>query len=137
MVGSSFLHRMFRASQAAEQRLVAALVDTKLTPRQIIVLDAIAKNEGANQTGILNMTRVDRSTLSCIVARLAKQGLIVHSKGQKRSSTLSTSFEGRRQLKRAIETMTRVQYELLSAIPASDRDELFKALRLIVAPREH
>ena len=67
---TSLLHRLHRASQIATERFSSELGDAGLTPRQIIVLAAIAADEGASQTTIVEATGVDRSTLADIVKRL-------------------------------------------------------------------
>jgi DNA-binding MarR family transcriptional regulator len=44
--------------------------DGDLTPRQLAVLVTVANNEGLSQTGLVDRTGIDRSTLADIVRRL-------------------------------------------------------------------
>ena len=46
-----------------------------LTPRQFAVLITVAGDEGVSQTGIVDATGIDRSTVAEMVQRLAKKGL--------------------------------------------------------------
>ena len=47
-----------------------------LTPRQLAVIITVAQNEGLSQTGILDATGIDRSTLADVVRRLTKKRLL-------------------------------------------------------------
>jgi MarR family transcriptional regulator, temperature-dependent positive regulator of motility len=70
------LHLLHRASQCAENVFRDAVGKTDLTPRQLAVLTAIAQEEGANQTRLVELTGIDRSTLADVVRRLTKNGMV-------------------------------------------------------------
>jgi DNA-binding MarR family transcriptional regulator len=62
-------------------RLVGDVFDAQtkehdLTPRQVAVLTTVAENEGLSQTGIVDCTGIDRSTLADLVRRLKLKGLL-------------------------------------------------------------
>jgi DNA-binding MarR family transcriptional regulator len=61
-----------------KQRLSEAGVD--LTPCQFLVLRAISENEGASQTQIVALTKVDRSTLADVVRRLVAMNLVLRNR---------------------------------------------------------
>lgn len=56
-------HLLHRASQAVEL-LFAMKATGDVTPRQLAVLVTVEQNEGISQTGIVERTGIDRSTLA-------------------------------------------------------------------------
>src|SRR5215510_8853476 len=70
------IHLLHRASQAVEDAFASEVDIEGLTPRQLAVLTTIAQHEGLSQTGIVDRTGIDRSTLADIVRRLQKKGLL-------------------------------------------------------------
>jgi DNA-binding MarR family transcriptional regulator len=70
------VHLLHRASQAVEEVFAASVNVENLTPRQLAVLVTISQAEGLSQTGIVDRTGIDRSTLADIVRRLQKKGLL-------------------------------------------------------------
>jgi DNA-binding MarR family transcriptional regulator len=57
------------------QVFAADMGTSGLTPRQIVVLITVEQNEGISQTGIVDRTGIDRSTLADVVKRLKSRGL--------------------------------------------------------------
>jgi hypothetical protein len=123
---NSLLHQLHRASQVASDRLANELGDGALTPRQIIVLAAIAVAEGASQTALVDATGVDRSTMADIIKRLLQRGLLSRrrTKEDARAYAVKLTEAGRRTLETAAPVMERVELELLATIPAKKRTEL-------------
>ncbi len=70
------VHLLHRVGQCAEELFQAEIGDADLTARQLAVLTAVAQEEGLSQTGIVERTGIDRSTLADIVPRLSKKGLL-------------------------------------------------------------
>ena len=68
------IHLLHRASQVVEEIFTAEIEIDRLTPRQLAVLMTVAQNEGLSQTGIVDRTGIDRSTLADIVRRLQGEG---------------------------------------------------------------
>jgi hypothetical protein len=58
------VHLLHRASQAVEDAFTAEVKIDRLTPRQVAVLMTVAQDEGLSQTGIVDRTGIDRSTLA-------------------------------------------------------------------------
>ena len=75
-LGRSPLHMLHRAGQCAGEVFHAEMQDGDLTPRQYAVLLTVASNEGISQTGLVDKTGIDRSTLADIVRRMLKKGLL-------------------------------------------------------------
>jgi hypothetical protein len=74
-VNRSPTHLLHLAGLAAE-RLFAGNAMGFATPRQLAVLIAVSKNEGLNQTDVVLRTGIDRATLSEIISRLLREGLL-------------------------------------------------------------
>ena len=72
----SALHLLHRAGQCAEVLFTNETGKTDLTPRQYAILACVAQNPDISQTGLVEQTGVDRSTLADIVRRLVKKGLL-------------------------------------------------------------
>ena len=62
-----------------------------------MILKAIAANEGASQTAIVDLTGVDRSTLADVVKRLLQRRLLARkrSKADARAYQLTLTDDGR------------------------------------------
>src|SRR5205814_6411890 len=94
---------LHRAGQCAEELFQAEVGDADLTPRQLAVLTTVAENEGLSQTGIVERTGIDRSTLADIVRRLSKKGLLQRrrTKQDARAYAVKLTEEGQRILRAA------------------------------------
>ncbi len=133
----SLLPLLHAANQIANEQFAAALGDGDLTVRQVQVLATIEANEGASQTRISNLTKVDRSTLADIVRRLQKQKLIERrrSKVDSRANVLKLTRVGREALAKGNPALASVEEQMLACLPAKDRDSLLDMLGKIVEPR--
>ena len=131
----SISHLLHRANQVAAERFAKAIGDMDLTPRQVAVLDIVATNEGVSQTGIVEASGIDRSTLADIVRRLVKRGLLARrrSKQDARAYNVTLTTEGRRLLTSASPILARVEANILEALPVKRRAELLAALGSLTA----
>ena len=128
------LHRAGQASAALFQRHVAGT----LTPRQFAALAAIEAHEGASQSVLVGATSIDRSTLSDIIRRLARQGYVQRrrSRPDSRAWVVSLTECGRDLLKTSGPEVARIEHELLSCIPKLQRSRFLKSLDLISSSLE-
>lgn len=89
---------LHRAAQTADERLLKAFgeLDVPLTPRQAVVLEAISQHDGCNQTTLVEVTGVDRSTMTDIVRRLTDRDLVKRNRTRNdaRSYALHLSMDG-------------------------------------------
>src|SRR5438552_7232397 len=76
-------HLVHRVAQCAGDIFDAQMKDSDLTPRQLAVLVIVGSHEGLSQTGIVDRTGIDRSTLADLVRRLQKKGLLQRRRTQK------------------------------------------------------
>ncbi len=72
----SITHLLHRACQVADGIFNEEAGKTGLTTRQFAVLTAVANNRDVSQTGLVQLTGIDRSTVAEIVKRLLKRGLL-------------------------------------------------------------
>jgi DNA-binding MarR family transcriptional regulator len=111
------VHLLHRASQSVTD-LFSRVIKSDLTPRQLAVLTAVARNEGCNQTDIVEQTGIDRSTMAEMVRRLVDKGLIERRRSKKdtRAYVIKLSQDGQRILKSAEPLAKRVDDKVLHAL---------------------
>lgn len=133
-LGRSPLHMLHRAGQCAGEVFHAEMQDGDLTPRQYAVLLTVASNEGISQTGLVDKTGIDRSTLADIVRRMLKKGLLQRrrTKEDARAYAVKLTDDGKRMLRSADPVTQRVDDRILEALPAKQRDQFVDNLGVIV-----
>jgi DNA-binding MarR family transcriptional regulator len=129
------IHLLHRAGQCAEDLFHAAIKDRDLTPRQLAVLVTVAQNDGLSQTGLVERTGIDRSTLADIVRRMQKKGLLQRrrTKHDARAYAVRLTPDGRRVLKRSEPLAKKVEGRILDTLPARQREQFIDELAAIVA----
>ena len=127
------VHLLHRAGQNAEEIFHAEMA-SDLTPRQLAVLMTVGQNEGLSQTGIVDATGIDRSTLADVVRRLVKKRLLQRRRtpGDARAYAVKLTDEGRQVLRRAEPVAKRVDERVLDALPTRQREQFIVALLAIV-----
>lgn len=94
----------------------------------------VAQNEGLSQTGLVDRTGIDRSTLADIVRRMQKKGLLQRrrTKEDARAYAVKLTDEGRRVLRSAEPLAKRVDERILEALPSKQREQFLDELVAIV-----
>ena len=133
-LGRSAVHLLHRAGQCAEELFQAEIGDVDLTARQLAVLNTVAENEGLSQTGIVERTGIDRSTLADIVRRLSKKGLLQRrrTKDDARTYAVKLTGEGEKLLRRVGPLAKKVDQRILQTM-GGGRDEFLDRLQEIIA----
>jgi DNA-binding MarR family transcriptional regulator len=128
------IHLLHRAGQCAGDVFHAEMKDGELTPRQLAVLMTVGQNEGLSQTGLVDRTGIDRSTLADIVRRMQRKGLLQRrrTKEDARAYAVKLTDEGRRVLRVAEPLARRVDERILDALPTRQRDQFISDLLTIV-----
>ncbi|RUP00210.1 MarR family transcriptional regulator [Hyphomicrobium sp.] len=128
------LHLLHRAGQCAAEIFQVELGSDDLTPRQFAILLTVAQNEGLNQTQLVEMTGIDRSTLADVVRRMLKKGLLQRrrTRDDARAYAVKLTEEGARVLKTHDPMARRVDERILSSLPAQQRDRFLQDLSSIV-----
>jgi hypothetical protein len=67
------VHLLHRAVQCAEDLFHGEMHRDNLTPRQVGVLIVVAEQEGLSQTGLVERTGIDRSTMADMVNRMQRK----------------------------------------------------------------
>jgi DNA-binding MarR family transcriptional regulator len=127
-------HLLHRAGQCAAEIFHAEMKDGDLTPRQLAVLVTVANNEGVSQTGLVERTGIDRSTLADIVSRMLKKGLLQRrrTKEDARAYAVKLTEEGRRILRSSDPLAKKVDERILEALPSKQREQFIGLLLSIV-----
>jgi DNA-binding MarR family transcriptional regulator len=128
------LHMLHRAGQCAGEIFHGEMQDADLTPRQYAVLLTVSMHEGISQTGLVEHTGIDRSTLADIVRRMLKKGLLQRrrTKEDARAYAVRLTEEGKRVLRQADPVYNRVDGRILDALPTKQRDQFIENLSVIV-----
>src|SRR3954470_17014173 len=110
----------------------------ELTKQQFILLCALEQHDGANQTTLVEITGIDRSTLAERVPRMLDKGLLSRERTEEdqRANAVAISLSGRKALRAARNAADRAERALLDALPAPDRQKFVKALREIAQAAE-
>lgn len=134
----SVLFLLNRAKQSAQDAFASQIGDHDLTPRQLAVLFAVDEADRPNQTQLTERTGVDRSTLSHIIGRLKKKGLVDRRRTNEdtRSYTVALTEAGRRMLESVEPLSRRIDSSILEAIPAKNRGAFVANLTAIMEKLE-
>ena len=132
--GSSVLHLLHRAGQCADELFAASMRGADLTPRQYVVLRAVAESDDPSQTTLVEKTGIDRSTLADIVRRLVERGLLQRRRTRRdaRMYAVRLTEAGEAVLKSAGPAANTTDERLLSVVPQRDREVFVAALSHIV-----
>jgi DNA-binding MarR family transcriptional regulator len=120
--------------QCAEEIFQAEMGDRDLTPRQLAILIAVAEDEGASQTELVERTGIDRSTLADLVHRLQRKRFLQRRRKREdaRAYAVKLTDAGRRVLRAAEPRAKRVDERVLVALPNRQRVQFMGALVSIV-----
>ena len=128
------IHLLHRAGQCAGDIFHAEMKVGGLTPRQLAVLLTVSQNEGLSQTGLVDRTGIDRSTLADIVRRKQRKALLQRRRTLEdaRAYAVKLTDEGRRVLRQAEPVGRKVDDRILEALPNKHRDQFVDDLLTIV-----
>jgi DNA-binding MarR family transcriptional regulator len=133
-VNGSVAHLIHRAEQCAGDIFAKMTPDGQLTPRQFAILDEIADNPGISQTGLVDRTGIDRSTLADIVRRMLDKGLIQRERTAEDARAYAVKLtrkgtDARKKMKPLAQT---VDKQLLAAVPKAHREIFVSVLAEMV-----
>ncbi len=124
-------HLLRRAEQRAANIYTQEVGTSGLTPRQYVVLTAVAAYEGQTQTDLVSATGVDRSTLADMIARMIANGLLdrERTEGDHRANSVTLTAAGKRQLAATAAKVRNAEKRVIAPVPASKRAVLLECLR--------
>jgi DNA-binding MarR family transcriptional regulator len=110
----NLLNALRRAQQACEIVWNEHLGEEGITIRQALVLDALIQSPKRSQSELMQLTSIDRATVSDIVKRLLRQGLVerVRSETDSRAYEISISPAGKRAWAAAKKAAPKVERDL-------------------------
>jgi DNA-binding MarR family transcriptional regulator len=125
----SILHLLYRAGQRADGLLVRHAGAT-VTPRQFMILQAVAEANGLSQTDIMTATGIDRSSVADLVGRLVRQGWLSRRRLRRdvRAYAVRLTPEGRRILAVAVPAARATEEALLSQLAGEQRQQFLRTL---------
>lgn len=131
---TSALHLLHRAGQRAEELFAFETGQAELTPRQYAILMCVAQNPDISQTGLVEKTGVDRSTLADIVRRLVKKGQLQRKRTKRdaRMYAVRLTAKGQSALSSIKPVATKVDQRILSVLRNDQRADFIEALGEIV-----
>jgi DNA-binding MarR family transcriptional regulator len=131
---TSALHLLHRAGQCAEVLFTNETAKAALTPRQYAVLICVGQNPDVSQTGLVEQTGVDRSTLADVVRRLVKKGLLQRKRTKRdaRMYAVRLTAKGQGILTSVKPQATKVDQRILSVLRSDQRANFIDALGEIV-----
>ena len=131
---TSALHLLHRAGQCAEVLFTNETSKSDLTPRQYAVLVCVGQNPDVSQTGLVEQTGVDRSTLADVVRRLVKKGLLQRKRTKRdaRMYAVRLTARGQNILNSVKPQATKVDQRILSVLRSDQRGSFIDALGDIV-----
>lgn len=129
------LNLIKRAQQVCERLFDRATTGLEITARQFAVLSTVEAFQPLNQTMLEEVTGMDRSTVSDLVWRLERRGLIerkcaVHDL---RSADLSLTADGSLALAELTGLVEDVDRSILAVLPESERQEFLQTLKLLAS----
>src|SRR6476620_11868673 len=130
----SALHLLHRARQCAEVLFTNETGKADLTPRQYAILTSVQINPDISQTGLVEQTGVDRSTLADIVRRLVKKGLLQRKRTRRdaRMYAVRLTAKGKSALGSVRPIAAKVDQRILSVLRSDQRGDFIAALNDIV-----
>lgn len=126
-------HLLRRAQQRAVDLFVQAVGERGLRPPQFALLLAAWQNPEANQSELVRLTGIDRSTAADMITRLAGRGLIrrTRTEADGRANRLSVTASGVEALEAAADRVARAQENIVAPIPAAERAQFLRNLARI------
>ena len=131
-VATSAVHLLHRASHKADSVFLQT-AGAFITPRQFIILAAVAEKPGVTQNAIVEDTGIDRSSVAELVQKLAKRRLLQRRRTKKdaRAYAVRLTPDGKEALHRVLPAAREVDRAILGA---SDQ-QLIKLLDNLVNAR--
>lgn len=126
-------HLLRRAEQRAMNIYLQEVGADGLTPRQYVVLTAVAAYEGYTQSDLVTATGIDRSTLADMISRMIDNGALSRERtsADARANAVKLTAAGRRQLLATAAKMRKAETRMIAPLAASKRAAFLDALRII------
>ena len=116
-------HLIRRCQQRAVDLFVDEVGEAGPTPRQFAILLSVRQHPGINQTDLVRLTGIDRSTLTEILRRMAARDWLRRDRlaSDQRTNALTLTAGGEAALNQAFAAAERAQARILAPIAPADR----------------
>ncbi|MFS8050181.1 MarR family winged helix-turn-helix transcriptional regulator [Rhizobium sp. BR 314] len=123
-----------RAHTRADRLFDQAMQNVGITPRQAAVLYGVRRCEGGSISDLTSLTGMDRGTLSEMVPRLMKRGLLEKrlAKDDGRAMALYLTREGAELVDLVIAQTSALQAQVLEPLPREYHELFIKMLSLLI-----
>jgi DNA-binding MarR family transcriptional regulator len=130
----SATHLIHRAEQCAADIFARISPKGALTPRQYAVLLAVEEMPGVSQTGLVERTGIDRSTLADIMRRMIEKGLVQRERTTEDARTYAVwlTRKGTATLRKMRPVAEEVDAQILEAVPEEHRGIFLTILHHVV-----
>ena len=130
----SVLHLLHRSGQQAEVLFMRQNNNEDMTPRQYAVLITVEANEDISQTGLVEATGIDRSTLADVVRRLTTRGWLARKRTRHdaRMYAVRLTPKGKAALDSSRPAAKKADDIVLATLPVRQRQEFLDTLALVV-----
>lgn len=123
-----------RAHSRADQVFNEVMSDLGVTPRQAALLYGVQRCAGGSISKLTQLTGMDRGTLSEMVPRLVRRGLIDQRRAESdgRAMALALTDDGQVLVRRLRERTPEVQRRVLATLPPEYHELFRKMLSLMI-----
>jgi DNA-binding MarR family transcriptional regulator len=131
-------HLVRRSQQRAVDLFSKAVGSDGLTHQQFILLLAIEQNPGTTQTRLVQVTGIDRSTLTDMIGRLGARGYLKRKTAMhdKRANEVSITAKGRKALQAAMPAAVAADQAFIQELPSAKRSAFVDALKALTSATE-
>ena len=126
-------HLLRRCQQRAEELFAEEVGADGPTPRQFAILLSVYQNPGLNQTDLVRLIGIDRSTLTELLRRMIGRGMLRRQRREadRRNNALYMTAEGEDVLRRTLPAVARAQKRIMEPIPLDQRVAVMNMLGLL------
>jgi DNA-binding MarR family transcriptional regulator len=126
-------HLVRRSQQRAVDLFAKAVGSDGLTHQQFILLLAVEQNPGTTQTRLVQVTGIDRSTLTDMIGRLGARGFLKRKTAlhDKRANEVSITAKGRKALQSAMPAAVAADQAFIQELPSAKRSAFVDALKAL------
>lgn len=127
------LGHLIRRSHQRVAALYAIEIGRELPSPQFSVLLTVHQNPGLAQINLINLIGIDRSTISSLVQRLVRNGMLTRKRvvGNQRADALFITRKGIAAVEAAIPGAVRVHKRIMQIVPAPLLPSFVEAIKLL------
>lgn len=133
-LSSNVNYLLRRAHHRADDLFAEAMSGLDVTPRQATLLFIIGQNVGTSLSELTRVSGIDRGTISDMVPRLERRGLLVQAKAgdDRRAKALRLTPSGEALVRDAVERTEGLVDRVLSTLPHEYHELFIKMLKQLV-----